>query len=105
VGFLVNVPVGLTGLLLVTLSRPANPPMTTAGLSAAPAEQRGQASGLISTCRQLGGIFGVALFSALITVQPEDNGRSGVVIGFTLCAGILLLVGLSARRLPRMAAD
>jgi len=87
---------GAIGLLLT--------PMTTAGLSAAPTEQRGQASGLISTGRQLGGIIGVGLFSALIALQPETDGRSGVVVGFTLCAGMLLLVAIVARRLPRRAA-
>ncbi|MET0966167.1 MAG: MFS transporter [Nakamurella sp.] len=88
---------GAIGLLLT--------PMTTASLSAAPIEQRGQASGLISTCRQLGGIIGVGLFSALIALQPEDNGRSGVVLGFTLCAGILLAAALLARKLPREAIE
>jgi len=88
---------GAIGLLLT--------PMTTASMSAVPAGQRGQASALITTCRQLGGIIGVGLFSALMTVQPEDDGRSGVVIGFTLCAGILLAAALLARRLPKVAAD
>jgi len=88
---------GAIGLLLT--------PMTTASMSAAPAEQRGQASGLITTGRQLGGIIGVGLFSALIALQPEDEGRSGVVIGFTLCAGILLAAALLARKLPRTAIE
>jgi EmrB/QacA subfamily drug resistance transporter len=88
---------GAIGLLLT--------PMTTASMSAAPTDRRGQASGLISTCRQLGGIVGVGLFSVLIALQPKTDGRSGVVIGFTLCAGILLAAALLARKLPRVAAE
>jgi MFS family permease len=64
-------------------------PMTTAALSAAPDVERGQASGLISTCRQLGGIIGVGVFSALITTDPVANTGApdpGAILGFVLTA-------------------
>jgi MFS family permease len=81
-------------------------PMTTAGLSAAPDDERGQASGLISTCRQLGGIVGVGVFSALISTDPTANTAAadpGAIVGFVVTAGLVagsLLVVL--RGMPRV---
>ena len=49
-------------------------PTMTDGLSRVDAAQRGQASGLIQTVRQLGGTFGVAIIGAVILGRTAGAG-------------------------------
>jgi MFS transporter, DHA2 family, methylenomycin A resistance protein len=74
------VPVGVgIGLLLS--------PMTTAALSATPADRRGVASGLVSAVRQVGGLAGVAALGALTTLSGGGWPVAlGFVVGALLCA-------------------
>ncbi|MHC1558315.1 MFS transporter [Actinomycetospora sp. C-140] len=76
------VPIGVgIGLLLS--------PMTTAALSAAPADRRGLASGLVSTVRQVGGVAGVALLGVLTGLSA---GGLPIAAGFAVAA-VLCTVG------------
>ncbi|MFE0750098.1 MFS transporter [Gordonia sp. NPDC058843] len=68
-------------------------PLTTATVAAVPAAQRGQASGVITTSRQLGAILGVAVFAGLLTAHP---GRLGTTIGFLVTAALLVTVAIVA---------
>ena len=88
------VPVGMgIGLLLS--------PMTNASLSTVADTQRGQASGIVSTARQLGGVIGVGVMSGCIALVP-GGGHTGTVIGFAVTAAVTLgAVFVAARMLPR----
>ena len=80
-------------------------PMTSAALAATPVDRRGQASGLISTVRQVGGVAGIAAMGALTTLHPSGGVSDGVpvALGFALSA---LLMGAAAwtvaHGLPRL---
>ena len=77
-------------------------PMTSAALAAAPADRRGQASGLISTVRQVGGVAGIAAMGALTTLHPGGVGSGlPVALGFALCAVLMAAAAWTvARGLP-----
>jgi MFS transporter, DHA2 family, methylenomycin A resistance protein len=65
-------------------------PMTSAALAAAPVDRRGQASGLISTVRQVGGVAGIAAMGALTTLHPGGVGSGvPVALGFALSAVLM----------------
>ncbi|WP_238419606.1 MFS transporter [Gordonia sp. 'Campus'] len=68
-------------------------PLTAATLAAVVPDRRGQASGLITTGRQLGGIVGVAVFAAVLAGHPDDTGTA---VGFFITAGLMLLAGAVA---------
>ncbi|GAA1840168.1 hypothetical protein GCM10009836_19330 [Pseudonocardia ailaonensis] len=74
-------------------------PMTNAALSAAPAERRGQASGLVSTVRQLGGVAGIGAVGALTAAMPSGTGGPGA-LGFAAAAVLVLAAATVARVLP-----
>jgi MFS family permease len=66
-------------------------PMTTAALGSVPAEQRGQAAGLVSAGRQLGSVVGVGAMTVLVGRSGE---RIGTALALTLAA--VLMFGASA---------
>ncbi|UCZ88150.1 MFS transporter [Gordonia sp. WA4-43] len=68
-------------------------PLTTATVASVPAGQRGQASGVITTGRQMGAILGVAVFAALLAAYP---GRLGTAIGFLVTGALLVIVAIAA---------
>lgn len=77
-------------------------PMTNASLSTAPESQRGQASGVVSTARQLGSVVGVGVMSACIAVIGVDTGAA---IGFAITAAITLAgMVVAARTMPASVA-
>ncbi len=75
-------------------------PMTNASLSTVRDTERGQASGVVSTARQLGSVVGVGVMSTCIALTPEAE-RAGIVVGFAVTA-VVALAGLvvAARTLP-----
>ena len=91
---------GVPGLILIgvglglTLS-----PTNTDALNRAAAEERGQASGLIQTVRQLGGTFGVAIVGAVIlaleghgtTATARQHAADAIAIGFVVAGGAVIL--------------
>jgi EmrB/QacA subfamily drug resistance transporter len=87
-------------------------PLTTAATSGSGAGTGGLASGLLTTCQQLGGAIGIA---ALVTVagdrgaalaraghDPLDALAGGFHAAFLVAAGLLLLAGLLAPLLGRV---
>ncbi|MGW6035897.1 MFS transporter [Gordonia terrae] len=68
-------------------------PLTTATVASVPAGQRGLASGVITTSRQMGAILGVAVFAALLAAYP---GRPGTTIGFVVTCALLIAVAVVA---------
>lgn len=78
-------------------------PMTNAALSTVSDAQRGQASGVVSTARQLGGVVGVGVMSTCIGLLPGAD-HIGTMIGFAITAAVTLgAVPVAARMLPTPA--
>ena len=75
------IPVGVGGSFTV-------PPITAMIMDNVTDTLAGTASGVLSTARQMGGSLGVAIFGAVVAVQP--NVTSGLRIDFTVTAIILL---------------
>ena len=75
-------------------------PMTNATLSTVSDNERGQASGVVSTARQLGGVIGVGVMSTCIALVPGGD-NAGAMVGFaTTAGGTLAAVFIAARTLP-----
>ncbi|ODU04966.1 MAG: hypothetical protein ABS81_08805 [Pseudonocardia sp. SCN 72-86] len=77
-------------------------PMTNAALTAAPAAARGQASGLVSTIRQVGGVAGIGTVGVLASFLPQTidggPGAGAVALGFAVAALLTLAAALVAAR-------
>jgi len=91
---LLMIPVGLGGSFTV-------PPLTALILDQVPAERTGTASGVLNTARQMGGSLGIAVFGAVLAVQPDF--RTGLRLDY-LGAGVLLLLLAAATLKLRKAA-
>lgn len=91
---LLMIPVGLGGSFTV-------PPLTDLILNQVPAERTGTASGILNTARQMGGSLGIAIFGAVLAVQPDF--QSGLRLDY-LCTGVLLLLLAAATLGLRKAA-
>lgn len=77
--------------------------MTSIIVQSAPANQTGVAIGMNTNIRIIGGAFGTAIMTAIVTGQHQDSGlpaESGFVTGFLLFAGIAVLAALVALLLP-----
>ena len=92
----------LTGLGIGLIISPTN----TDALGRVEPAERGQASGLVQTMRQLGGTLGVAVIGALVAVADTTPGvqrsADAITVGFVAAAvtfAVALVCGL--RRLPR----
>ena len=70
-------------------------PLMAATIATAPADRRGQASGLMTTCRQVGGVIGIAVFSAVIA---GVHGTTGTAIGFAITAAAMAAAAAVAYR-------
>ena len=78
----------------------AVPTMTALLLGSVPAERAGTASGVLNTCRQVGGALAVALFGAL--VANPNTFLSGMQVSLVLAA--VLLLGTAVASLQVRAA-
>ena len=89
------IPVGLGGGL-------AMPSTTSLLLNAVPAARAGTASGVLNTCRQVGGAIAIAAFGALITAWGSQVGTqtslmiSATLLGVTALASLALGSGKQA---------
>jgi DHA2 family methylenomycin A resistance protein-like MFS transporter len=83
---ILTVPVGFGSALAI-------PTITALLLGAVPAERAGTASGVLNTCRQIGGALAVAVFGALIA--QRETFIPGMQISL-LIAAVLLLVTAAA---------
>jgi MFS transporter, DHA2 family, methylenomycin A resistance protein len=66
----------------------AVPPLTAVLLGSVPSERAGTASGVLNTCRQVGGALAVAVFGALIA-DPETF-LPGLQVSLVIAAMLLL---------------
>ena len=83
-----TIPVGLGAALAV-------PTLTALLLGSVPAERAGTASGVLNTCRQLGGALAIAIFGALIA--HSEGFLHGMQISLVIAA--LLLLGTATASL------
>ncbi len=75
-------------------------PMTNVSLSTVRDTERGQASGVVSTARQLGSVVGVGVMSGCVALAPEAE-RAGIVVGFAVTAAVAVAgLVVAARTLP-----
>jgi EmrB/QacA subfamily drug resistance transporter len=90
-------------------------PATTDALGAATAGERSQASGIVQTVRQIGGVIGIAVLGAIVanvsTVAPGapaaehvTAATDGVAAAFWTGAGMAIIMGLVAAALLRRRA-
>lgn len=78
---LLTVPVGLGAALAI-------PTVTALLVNSVPAELAGTASGVLNTCRQLGGALSIAVFGALIS--ERESFLSGLQISLAIATVLLL---------------
>jgi MFS family permease len=79
-------------------------PMTNVTLSTVAEGERGQASGVVSTARQLGSVVGVGVMAVCIALFPA-GGSAGTMLGFAVTAAVVLAaVVVAARTLPTAEA-
>ncbi len=80
--------------------------MTSIIVQSAPASQTGVAIGMNSNIRMIGGAFGAAIMTAIVTAEHQPSGlpaESGFVTGFMLFGGVAVLAALVALLLPTAA--
>lgn len=94
VAALLMVPVGLGGSFTV-------PPVTALILDQVPAARAGTASGVLNTARQMGGSLGIAIFGAVLAVQPTF--QTGLRTDYAVTGAVLLVLAVAALRLRRAA--
>lgn len=94
VAALLMVPVGLGGSFTV-------PPVTALILDQVPAARAGTASGILNTARQMGGSLGIAIFGAVLAVQPTF--QTGLRTDYAVTGAVLLVLAVAALRLRRAA--
>lgn len=88
---MLTIPVGLGAALAI-------PPMTALLMNSVPAERAGVASGVLNTCRQIGGALAVAIFGALIA-QP-GGFLSGMRISLAIAMILLIATAATSLLLP-----
>jgi EmrB/QacA subfamily drug resistance transporter len=86
----------------ISMALPATP---AAALSAVPPQEMGKASGVLNTLQRLGGVFGVAIVSAVFAGSGQLGTPAGVTAGFrpalAVSAGLSLLGAASALAVSR----
>jgi len=87
---LLMLPVGIGGALAI-------PTATALLLGSVPAERAGTASGVLNTCRQLGGALAIAVFGAL--VAHPATFLDGLRISLLIAAALLLATTAASLRL------
>jgi len=78
---MLTIPIGLGAALAI-------PTVTALLVNSVPAERAGTASGVLNTCRQLGGALSIAVFGALIA--QRETFLSGLRISLLIAAVLLL---------------
>jgi EmrB/QacA subfamily drug resistance transporter len=81
---------------------------TTDAMGSAPPRQRGQASGLVQTTRQVGGTIGLAVLGAIVSAVLHTSGgdrltaaTSSVATAYWAAAGVLAVTAVAAAMLLR----
>jgi DHA2 family methylenomycin A resistance protein-like MFS transporter len=78
------------------------PTLTAVLMNSVPGDRAGVASGVLNTCRQLGGALAVAVFGAL--VAHRETFLQGLVISLASAAVLLLATAVASLRLPKATA-
>jgi DHA2 family methylenomycin A resistance protein-like MFS transporter len=73
------------------------PTLTALLVSSVPAERAGTASGVLNTCRQLGGALAVAVFGAL--VAQRETFVQGMQVSLVIAAVLLLATAIASLQL------
>jgi MFS transporter, DHA2 family, methylenomycin A resistance protein len=73
------------------------PTLTALLVSSVPAERAGTASGVLNTCRQLGGALAVAVFGALVAQQ--ETFVHGMQVSLVIAAVLLLATAIASLQL------
>jgi EmrB/QacA subfamily drug resistance transporter len=82
-------------------------PATTDALGAATAPERSQASGIVQTVRQIGGVIGIAVLGAIVAnvssrgADPVTAATNGVAAAYWTGAGMTVVMGILAAALVR----
>lgn len=92
---LLTIPVGFGAALAI-------PTMTALLMNSVPAERAGTASGVLNTCRQLGGALSVAVFGAL--VAHRATFLAGLQVSLVIAALLLFATAAASLLLPRVPA-
>jgi DHA2 family methylenomycin A resistance protein-like MFS transporter len=74
------------------------PTLTALLMSSVPAGLAGTASGVLNTCRQLGGALAVAIFGAL--VAQRETFVQGFQVSLVIAALLLVVTALASLQLP-----
>lgn len=78
-------------------------PLSAATIATVPDDRSGQASGVMTTCRQLGGVLGLGVFAAVV---GTGHGDAATAVGFALTAGVMVLAAvIAAVGLPRCGSQ
>jgi DHA2 family methylenomycin A resistance protein-like MFS transporter len=87
---ILTIPIGFGSALAI-------PTITALLLNSVPAERAGTVSGVLNTCRQLGGALAVAVFGAL--VAQHDTFVRGMQISLIIAAALLLVTAAASLQL------
>jgi DHA2 family methylenomycin A resistance protein-like MFS transporter len=88
---ILTIPVGFGSALAI-------PTITALLLGSVPAERAGTASGVLNTCRQLGGALAVAVFGILIA--QRETFVQGMQLSMVIAAVLLLVTAAASLQLP-----
>jgi len=78
----------------------ANGPSQSAAMGTVDNRQSGIASGILSTCRYLGGVVGVSVLGLLLSTSDAVPTLANYHTALRIFAGALLVAGVAALRLP-----
>ncbi len=79
----------------------ANGPSQSAALSGVERNKSGVASGVMSTCRYLGGVLGVSILAALLSAPASAQALDQYHLAIRIFAGSFLLAAIIAFALPQ----
>jgi len=82
----------------------ANGPSQSAAMSTVDNRQSGVASGVLSTCRYLGGIVGVSILGLLLSTSDAVPTLANYHMSLMIFAGSFLVAAVVALRLPKARA-
>ncbi len=105
-GAVAGAPVWLVAALTILIGLGSSlsvPTLTALLVSSVPAERAGTASGVLNTCRQLGGALAVAIFGAL--VAHRESFLHGLQVSLVIAALLLLVTAAASLLLLPPATD
>jgi EmrB/QacA subfamily drug resistance transporter len=86
----------LVGLIIVGLGSGLTTPMTSAVIDVVPNEQGGIGAAVISTAREVSGVFGIAAIGAVLVLRSNAATENGASESGAFMAGYHLALGVAA---------